>query len=314
MPDAASSKKFRKTNAKMIRLTLYLVVVLALFLWDRHRRAQFDYTVIPLTAEELEKIQASIQAAAESQARIDTLHALLDKAIAATEEPAESIRILDEILNTFLDDENAYIRIHTAYALVRKANLVDDVIEKKHLYETAVDKYCDSKERDIQFRVIDAFDEMLLLFDSNARKLDFCGRVLQKYESRMADRPMAWLLGRQAELTHDKQDKVAIYDAMLAKFLSSSSDAAFDRTIAAALRKMKLVDDPAEQLRLCDIVMDAFLKTPQRMFSRGCREKGGAPQQSIPPARALESGHCKQCDRERRGACPLRENGALERR
>ncbi len=64
------------------------------------------------------------------------------------------------------------------------------------------------------------------------------------------------------------------------RVLVNSYDNFFQRkaqSLGAAFNKMKLIDDETEKIRLCDIVIDAFLKTPQRtryhFFQKAAEEK-----------------------------------------
>ncbi|MDR2947343.1 MAG: hypothetical protein LBV79_11445 [Candidatus Adiutrix sp.] len=100
--------------------------------------------------------------------------------------------------------------------------------------------------------------------DSPAEKVRVYDDYLKQHDGQLSDSLTAWLMNEKAEVTEDPAEKIALYDAMLARFLPSADDSIFSWALGAAMDKVELIDDKNEQLRLCNIVIDSCLKTPQR--------------------------------------------------
>ncbi len=261
MSNTEDRKKADNPRTRILRLALYLLVVVCIFLWDRERRARLefeefaDFIIIPLKPEQLEEMKTA-------QERRNRLNSLMDGIAEA--EGEEELRLCNELLDEFQDDQDQFTRTNVCWTMDIKAAHISDLPERTRFYETIIDKFCDMRDKDAIYYLVSVIGARLALSDSNARKLAFCEDTLAKHGDRLVDRLSAHLLAKVAELTRDREGKIDACDAVLARFLSSSDDVAFRLAVVAALDKMRLIDDAAEQLRLCDIVIDAFLKTPHK--------------------------------------------------
>ena len=261
-----------KPRGRSARFILYGAILLALLLWVWLESG--GYRHVPPAATEAD-LQRQREYAAKQQ-RVRDAFALVDKAVEA-KDPAEKNRFYSEIIDTYRDDTTISITRCVSWALYHKAQNAADNSEKSRLLETVVDKYCDTTDEKVHSYVMWALRGLLPLAGDGAGKIAFCDGMLEKYDGRLPDSISSWLLSEKAESLRDRQQQIAVYDTMLARFLSSDDDGAFDLTIIAALDKMKLVADEAEQIRLCDIAIDAFLKTPDRtryyLFERAADKK-----------------------------------------
>lgn len=272
MTDAPVNGKNRNSWARSARLALYAVALLAVLLWMRHEEAEHD-AIQTAAAESNARLQPGIDVANQ---RVEAAFALVNTAV-STKDLAEKIRIYDEIIDTYQDDEKMPLMRCVSWALCRKAESAEEVSEKSRLFEMVIDKYCDVTNEDISKYVMEALRGMLQLAGNGAEKIAFCDSILEKYGNRLYDSSAALILSKKAESIRNKDEKIVLYDTIFSRFLSSSSDSAFDQAIIAAMDKVELIGDKDEQLRLCDIAIDAFLKTPQRtryyLFERAVRGK-----------------------------------------
>ena len=311
-PDKTQKPRMRNT-----RFTIYAIILLALGALLYYE----DGVNVTINVIEMKLKQQKIDAARQ---RNTAAYALVTKA-AATNDSAEQMSLYDEIINTYLDDEAASVAPVVSWAQYKKAQLITDPLEKSRLFEEVVDRYCDVPDRQVARYVTAALHEMLDLPENRTNKAAFCDRILEKQGHRLTDSLAAWLLTQKAEATPDRAEKIAIYDAILARFLSSADDSAFSAAVTAAMEKMTMVTGKDEQIRLCDIAIDAYLKTPQRThyyhFDEAIRKKAelvGDPalplalynqvivnnktEESVVQARSLRLPFLKN-DEERMAAC-----------
>jgi hypothetical protein len=125
-------------------------------------------------------------------------------------------------------------------------------------------EYCTVPDKNISNNVRWALWELLECIESRDEKVAFCDKILDKHGNRLSDTLTAALLKKKAESIRNKDKMIAIYDELMSRFLTSNDDYAYGQAVIAALNKMNLIDDESEQIRLCDIAIDAFLKTPRR--------------------------------------------------
>lgn len=272
MTDPAKNGIPRKPWKRSAGLAIFAVILLALFLWMRYEENQTELLRAPL-------IEANLKRKAEIDAknrRAQAAYALVTKAT-ATEDSAEQARIYDEIINTYQGDKTKSIQTYVSWALYKKALAVTDPIDKSRLLEEVVGRYYDMPDELVNSYVRGALRKRVNLAESGAEKIAVCDRLLEKYGPRLPDSLTALILHEKARSTSDPAEQIAVYDTILSRFLSSTDDSAFDQAIIVALDKMELIKDQAEQLRLCDIAIEAYLKTPQRtryyLFDTAIRKK-----------------------------------------
>ena len=259
MTDTAANGKPRLPQARRVRFIVYALILLGLLLWMRHEnnlREAVDQAAIEANAQRQREIAAE-------NSRLKAAYALVKKA-ADSADSGQQIFIYDEIIQTYQDDPSASMKIYVSWAFYKRALDEPDLTEKTRRLDEVVDTYCDVPNKRVKSYVSAALDERLKLIDDGTEKIAFCDGLMERLGRRLTDSLAAELLSEKAKVTPDPAQRVVIYDEMLARFLPSADDSAFDLAVIAALDKLKLVTDPAEQIRLCDIAIDAYLKTPQR--------------------------------------------------
>ena len=273
MTDTVSGGKPRKSQAmRFVLYAIILTMLIASLLWMRYEQNKSLAAMEAANAELLER-QSKIDA---ERRRVNAAYALVDKAIAAADQ-ADQIRIYDEIIQTYQDDNTPHMAVCVSWAIYKKALAATDPLEKSRLIEEIVDRYGQVRDKQVNSYVTAALREGLKQAGGGAEKRAFCDGILEKHGGRLTDYLAAWLMMEKAEATPDPAQQIVMYDAIMARFLSSAEDYAFDTAIIVALDKMALITDKSEQIRLCDLAIDAFLTTPQRtryyLFDRAARKK-----------------------------------------
>lgn len=259
MTDSADNGKSSRPRAKKARFIVYALILLGLLLWLRHEnnlREAADQAAAGARAQRQQEIAAE-------NSRLKAAYALVKKAGDA-DDSDQQILVYDEIIQTYRDDPSASMKIYVSWALYKRALAEPDPAEKARRLDEVVDTYCDVPDKRVKSYVSAALDKRLKLIEDGAEKIAFADSLAERLGPRLPDSLSADLLSAKAKATPDPAGQIAVYDEMLARFLPSADDEAFDLAVIAALNKMKLVTDPAEQIRLCDIAIEAFLKTPQR--------------------------------------------------
>jgi hypothetical protein len=259
MTDHASNDKPRKPGTRRTRFILYALILLALMLWMRHENGVND-AVKPTSTEANLKREREID---DGNRRLKVAFALVNQA-ASSKDKMEQIRIYDEIINTYQNDKAPPMLRCVSWAMYKKTLALTEAAEKARLLDEVIDKYCDVPDKQVADYVMASLRERLNLAGSGAEKIAFCENMLEKQGLRLPDSLAATLLSEKAESTPDPTKQIAIYDEILSRFLASADDSAFDLAVIVALDKMKLINDKAEQIRLCDIAIEAYLKTPYR--------------------------------------------------
>ena len=260
MTEPASNGKPRKPQARSTKFALYAVILLALLTWMGHDNA--------ITAEAAETdLKRQQQKIDTENRRVEAAYALMNKAV-SNHDSAEQIRLYDEIINTYEHYEEASLSSLVSWATYKKALTVTDPLEKSRLFRTVAIRYYTVFGKQLNNVAMPTLGEILNLTEVQANKKIFGGDIFEKQGSHVPDLLTAWLMNRNARSTSDPAEKIAIYDAVLSRFLysdDSAFDSAFDAAVATAMEKTDIITDKNEQIRLCDIVIDAYLKTPQRM-------------------------------------------------
>lgn len=272
MIDPLIDDNARKQKARKLRFFLYTLILLAFVLWMKHERSTID-TIKPAPAEANVQRQREIDA---ENHRLKAAFSLVKKASALTDQ-AEKINLYDEIITTYQDDKAVPMLRYVSWAMYKKALAVTGAGEKSRLLDEVIDKYCDVPDKQVGGYISASVRERLNQIEVGADKIAFCDSLLEKHGHRLTDSLAATLFNEKAKSTPDPAGQIAIFDMMLSRFLTSADDSAFDLTIIAALDKMALIGDKAEQIRLCDITIEAYIKTPYRtryyLFDTAVRKK-----------------------------------------
>ena len=258
MTESANPDITEKPRSRRTRFALYAVILLALLAWMHHENSVNDAIKAQETAVRLKR-QQQINV---EQRRIEAAYALATKAESAND-AVEQVRVYDEIIDTYKDDNTAYMVRLVSWAMCRKLLTIIEPIEKTNLFKELVDRYCDEPDKQVNSYVMLALRAMLNQTESEADKAAFCNNILETHGHRLTDSLTAWLLEMKITATPYPAEQIAICDTILSRFLTSKEDSAFSSALQAAVIKMTLITDKDEQIRLCDIVIGAYLKAPQ---------------------------------------------------
>lgn len=201
----------------------------------------------------------------------------LVKSLDKVTDPAGRALIFDKIIDTYGEDKEMDLIRCVAWAMYKKADEATDTAEKKRLYAEVVERYSTVRDKKVGEYVRWTLGQLLKSIENGDEKIAVCDRILNKHGDRLPDMLAVRLLDAKADSLRNKDQIIAVYDTIMSRFLSSREDGAYDQAIIAAMDKMNLIDDEQEQLRLCDIAINAFLKTPQRtryyLFERAVEKK-----------------------------------------
>ena len=222
MSNTEDRKKTGNLRVRTLRLVLLLLVLVCVLFWDRERRARLefeefaDFIAVPLTPEQLAQIEANQRARQRSH---DAFYLMVEAEEAEEEKDMEeALRLIAKLIDTYQNDEPAAdVHRFVCWALQAKGDYTEDVQEKIRLYETVVERYCDAGDSDRNIHVIGSVWSRLQLAESDAEKAAFCENTLEKYESRLTDRLATYLLDKKADLTRNREARIAVYDVMLGR-------------------------------------------------------------------------------------------------
>lgn len=201
---------------------------------------------------------------AEDERVRDAVSALLEK-LDKAKQPTENIKLLDEILEICRNSNSARAKQGIPVFLIQKSHLVDSISEKTALLDEIVNGYIEDPDTKVQELVRSALRERMKAVEKNdGEAYALCERLLNQHQNRLPDWAGAKLLTRKAKATKNDEEKIRLDDEVIARYLNSSDDSALDAAIAAAGDKSRLVNDKAEQIRLCDLILDTYMKWPLR--------------------------------------------------
>lgn len=211
----------------------------------------------------------------------------------AIEDSAEKIKLLDEVIAEYGDDTGKGVQYTVERSFVLKAKAVPENAEKRRIFDELLARCA---ERGRSFRIF--MDDRMELEPDAAAKQAAYESILAKYGDRLepgdvismmysrtnqaaTDEEKSRLFGEiiqrfgdspdgstdfyltlsmssQIRLLKDKNEKIALYDALIAKSRTSSDNFTRRRLADAILDRAKLVGGAEELTRASDEVIDLF--------------------------------------------------------
>lgn len=201
---------------------------------------------------------ASVQATGNSQKRRTKEDSEAQRILAqakATDVITEKIRLFDEIIRRFMQENDYYSIDAVTEAAFRKADLADTA-EKRPLYESLIARY----ENDSQYPAVQAVDEAYEQWT----------KLLANPQEQLAllDRRIGWLLERddpprlidalcdKAKLVESPAEKKAIYTAIYADYGGSRNSRIVFRLVLTLFDWAEVTDDKQEKIRLYNRIVE----------------------------------------------------------